>query len=275
MATIIQTLEGRLLTIFNRTSNSIGLCGIVVKPGQTRQFKLSKVQESDKYMSDLETAWANGTISLAVDDVPIQEVDAGQLDAPLPGDVEITREVFNDLVAADPNGIKESFTAPAADTTYSGSDLDGTTGPGEMLPPRNVSITGTTGIGEALDGGDALVIGEDIDGQLRTETITLEAVGPSATDTELGATAFKRIVSVMIPGDASGSPGDYEIGFGDKIGLKRPLEVGGLLDEKEDNATPGTAGIIVLSGTSAPNGLYTPNNLPDGSRDYIIAYVPG
>lgn len=275
MATIIQTLEGRLLTIFNRTANSVGLCGIVVKPGQTRQFNLSKVQESDKYMADLENAWAAGIISLAVDGVAIQEVDAGQLDAPMPGDVELTREIFNDLVAADPDGIKKSFTAPAADTTYAGSDLDGDVGPGEMLPPRNVTITGTTGVGEALDGGNAVVILEDIDGQLRTETIALSVLGASTSATDEGVIAAKRIVSVLIPADASGSPGDYEIGFGNKIGLKRPLTVGGLIDEKEDNATPGVAGTLVLSGTSAPNGTYTPNTAPDGAHDYIVAYVPG
>jgi len=272
---IVQTLEGRLLTIINRTSRSLGLCGIVVKPGQSREFKLAKVQESGKYMLDLENAWHNQEISLSVDGIPVQEVDAGQLDAPLPGDVEVTQEVFTDLEAADPNAFKTSFTAPAADTTYTSDDFNGAVGPGEVSPPRNVTITGTTGVGEALDGGNAVIVIEDIDGQLRTETIALSVLGASTTATDEGVLAARKLISVLIPADASGSPGDYEIGFGDKIGLKRPLEVGGLLDEREDNAVPGTAGTIVLSGTSGPNGTYTPDTAPDGAHDYMVTYVPG
>jgi hypothetical protein len=276
MAILTQTLEGRLLTIVNRTNGSVGVVGKTVRPGASKNFQLSKVQENEKYMDELNTAVNAGRISLMVDGIALKGAAVEELDTPLDATIPVTREVFTDLLASVDNAIKTSFTAPASDTTYSGSDLDGAeVGAGEMLPPRNVIITGTTGIGEALDGGNAVVIGEDIDGQLRSETIPLSVLGASTSAVDRGVNAFKRVVSVMIPADASGSPGDYEIGFGLKSGLKRPLEIGGLIAEFEDNAVVGTAGTVVLAATSPPNGTYSPNNAPDDAKDFIITYAPG
>jgi len=274
---ITQTLEGRLVTVANRTSAAIGAAGRVVRPGRSVDIPLAEIQGNAHYMEDINTHIANpgSGLSVAVDGSPIVAANVSVLDAPLSGDLQATREVWTDLMAAVDDAIKKSFTAPSADTTYSGSDLDGDeVGPGEMLPPRNIVITGTTGVGEALDGGTAVVIGEDIDGTLRTENLTLGAIGQSTSDVAIGVIAWKRIVSVTIPADASGSPGDYEIGFGTKVGLYRKLTQGALLKEFTDNAVPGTAATVVLAGTSLPNGRVEFNTAPNGTHDYIVAYVP-
>jgi len=276
MATITSTLQGRLLTVFNRTSRSVGAAGRVVGPGRSRQIRLAEVQGSPTKMDNLNTMIDAGLISVQLDGSALHEAAASVLDAPVGGEFQATREVWNDLPAADVDAIKVAFTAPAVDTTYSGggANLDGAVGPGEMVPPRNIVITGTTGVGEALDGGTAIVIGEDIDGVLRSENIALGAIGASASDTATGVLAFRRVISVLIPGDASSPAGDYEIGFGTLVGLSRPLTQGVLLNEFTDNAVPGTGATVVLSGTSAPNGTVEFNTAPDGAHDYIVAYVP-
>jgi hypothetical protein len=271
---ITQTLEGRLLTLVNRTSRALGAAGRVIAPGGKRDVQLSSVQGSRYYMDELNEHAVAGRLSIALDGSPLFQTDSAALDAPVGGDYQVTREVWDNLEAADDDAIKTAFAAPAADTTYSGSQLDGVVGPGEMAPPRNLVITGTTGIGEALDGGTAVVIGEDIDGTLRTENFTLGAIGGSSSDVATGVLAFHRIISVTMPADASGTPGDYEIGFGVKAGLKRPLTQGTLLQEFTDNAVPATAATVVLAGTSAPNGTLEFDTAPNGTHDFIVAYVP-
>lgn len=271
---ITSTLEGRLLTLVNRTSRSLGAAGKVIPPGHARNVRLAVVQGNSKYMDELNTHAEEGRISISLDGSPLFQSQAAALDAPIGGDLQVTREVWNNLAAADADAIKAAFASPAADTTYSGSQLDGAVGPGEMLPPRNIVITGTTGVGEALDGGTAVVIGEDIDGVLRTENFTLAAIGASSSDVQTGVIAFKRIMSVTMPADASGSPGDYEIGFGVKVGLGRSLTQGALLNEFTDNAVPVTAATVVLAGTSAPNGTVQFDTAPNGVHDYAVAYVP-
>jgi hypothetical protein len=271
---ITSTLEGRLLALVNRTSRSLGAAGKVIPPGRQREVPLAVVQGNSHYMDELNDHAVGGRLSITLDGSPLFQTDSAVLDAPVGGDFQAAREVWNNLETADVDGIKTTFAAPAADTTYSGTDLTGVTGPGEMVPPRNIVITGTTGVGEDLDGGTAVVIGEDIDGTLRTENITLGAIGASTSDTATGVTAFKRVVSVTMPADASGSVGDYEIGFGTKIGLSRKLEQGAPLREFTDNAVPGTAATVVLSGTSEPNGTVEFDTAPNGVHDYILAYVP-
>ena len=287
MATITSELQGRLLTLVNRTGYAVGVAGKVLPAGGTLQVRLADVQNQKRvvemgveihldprYMDELQSLVDSEKISIAVEsDVKIDGTAAQELDAPLDAQLQAAREVWNNLAAADADGIKTAFTAPAADTTYTGSDLDGAVGPGYLGPPRNITFTGTCGVGEDLDGGTAVIVGEDIDGQLRSESVTLSVVAASATATDEGAIAFRRVDSILIPADASGSPGDYEIGFGNKIGFSRPMQQGFPVAEFEDNAvaTPGT---VVLSGTSAPNGTYAPNTDPNGVHDYILVYVP-
>jgi len=275
MATLSFPSTGRLLTLINRTGQVLGVVGTTIGPFGTKTVPLRRIQGHPTHMSKLETLIRNGDVQASVTQDILDANDVSKLDAPLSGEIWLTRQVFTDPVAADVDAIKTSFTAPAADTTYSGAQLDGVVGAGELDYARNIVITGTTGGSEALDGGTAVVYGVDTNGQPIQENFTLGAIGASTSDTATGVQAFAKVTAVLIPADASGTPGAYEVGFGDLLGLIRPLSQGGLLAEFEDNAVPGTPGTIVLSGTSAPNGTYSPDSSPDGSLDFIVYFIAG
>jgi hypothetical protein len=267
----------------------VGAAGIAIPPGKSRSVQLSKVQtnrargkdldldsaiNNQKYMDELELLVKSGEVALSVDGVPLQwDTDASVLDAALDASFQTVREVWNNLQSKDPDAFKTVFGAPAAATTYGPADLTGVVGAGTVSPPRNFTIVGTTGAGEALESKAVVVTGLDLDEQIRTETITTTALGAAATVTDSGVLAWRQILSVYVPGDASGTPGDYEFGFGDAVGLSHPLTVGGLLHEFMDNS-PAVAGTVVLSASSGPNGTYTPNTVPDDVHDYVVMYVP-
>jgi len=273
MATLVFPQTGRTVTITNRTGKVLGVLGTTVGPFGTKSINLRKLLGHPTYMSSLETLITNGDVSAQVVGDVISSEDASKLDAPLSGELWLTRQVWNNPVAADVDAIKTSFTAPAADTTYSGSQLDGIVGAGELDYARNIVITGTTGGGEALDGGTAIVTGIDIDNQPIQENFTLGAIGASTSDTQTGVKAFKQVTSVLIPGDASGTPGSYEIGSGTVFGLVRPLTQGALIQEATDNAVPGTGATVVLAATAEPNGSVDFNTAPNGAHDYIVYYI--
>ena len=275
MSTLSFPATGRTLTLINRTSRVLGVAGTTIGPNGTKTISLRKVHGHPTYMSTMEALIRTGSLQVQLTQDVLSATDMGQLDAPLSGDLWLARDIFTNPATADVDAIKASFTAPAADTAYSGSDLDGAIGAGDLDFARNITIKGTCGVGEALDGGDAIVTGTDADGQAMTEVITLSAVVASANATDEGAYAFKTVTSVMIPADASGSPGAYEIGFGNKFGLSKPLSQGGLLQETTDNAIPGTGATVVLSATALPNGTVAFNTDPNGVHDYIVYYIPG
>jgi hypothetical protein len=273
MATLVFPSSGRTLTVTNRTGRILGILGTTVGPFNTKTIPLRKLMGHPTYMSSLETLIANGDVTAQVVGDVISADDASKLDAPLSGELWLSRQIWTDPVAADVDAIKASFTAPAADTTYSGTQLDGTTGEGEFDYARTVTIKGTAGGGEALDGGTAVINGLDIDGQPIQVNLTLSVVGGGATATDETDAAFRQVTSVLIPADASGSPGAYEIGFGVKLGLARPLTQGALIQETTNNAVPGTPATVVLAATGLPNGTVEFDTAPDGSNDYIAYYI--
>jgi hypothetical protein len=273
MATLVFPSSGRTLTITNRTGNILGVVGTTIGPYNTKSVPLRKMLGHPTYQTSLETLIANGDVTAQVVGDVISSDDASKRDAPVSGELWLSRQIWTNPVAADVDAIKTSFTAPAADTTYSGTNLDGATGTGEFDYARTVTVKGTTGVGEALDGGTAVINGLDIDGQPIQVNLTLSAIGASTNVTDETSAAFAQITSVLIPADASGAPGSYEIGFGVKLGLVRPLTQGGLIQETTDNAVPGTAATVVLAGSAAPNGTVEFDTAPDGAHDYIVYFI--
>lgn len=273
MATLVFPNTGRTLTITNRTGGVLGAVGTTIGPFGTKSVPLRKLLGHPTYMTSLEALIAHGDVTAQVVGDVLSASDAGVLDAPLSGDLWLTRQIWTNPVAADVDAIKSSFTAPAAATTYAGTQLDGVTGTGEFDYARTVTITGTTGAGEALEAKTAVINGIDLDGQALQVNLALTILGESDTVTNETAAAFKQITSIYLPADASGSPGAYEIGFGVKLGLMRPLTQGGLIQETTDNAVPGTAATIVLSPTALPNGTVEFNTAPNGVHDYIAYFI--
>lgn len=185
----------------------------------------------------------------------------------------IAVEEFVDAAAADPNGIKTSIASAATAQSYSGAALNGVVGAGVMSPPRNITITTT--LHADIDAVDVLVTGLDVNGDEVTDTITLTD-GGGATD--VGTVAFAQVTQVDIPAQ-SGTGGALEIGFGDVIGLGKPLvsRAGApvVTLEIEDGtvlAADAVTGTFVDAATVGPNGTYEPATVPDGSVDYALHY---
>jgi hypothetical protein len=272
MATQSWTEGGRQITIINRCNQTVGVCGLALGPYATTTVPLRKIQGHSSYMTELYNLKLKGKIDAQLNSDILDLVDLPVMDAPLSGEVWLTREVWNNVVTNDRDGIKASFTAPAANTTYSGTDLDGAYGTGDLDYARNITIYTVCGGGEATIEKDFVITGVDINGQVLVETITVAAVGGGANTTTQGVYAFKSITSVYVPLDSSGSPGAHEIGFGKKLGLKRPLTQGGMIAEFVGNAAAG-AGTVALSTTGLPNGTYSPALDPNGARDWVVYYV--
>lgn len=277
MAVVTYSEEGQLVTITNRSAQSLAVAGKVLAPRANSSFRLADIQGNRSYMAALEDYIDNGLASVVVQGGEISAELAGQLDASLDPRYYAARDIFTAPIVGDVNGVKTSFLAPAANTTYSGTDLNGAVGVGKFDFPRNFTITGTTGLGEDLDGGDFVVTGLDLDDNIMVETITVAVQGASLVVTTQGNYAFKSITSVYVPLDPGGAArGDYELGFGNKLGFTRPLAQGGLIGEWQDNVTPpGGVGTVAVSSVGLPNGTYTPSQAPNGTRVWICVFCPG
>jgi hypothetical protein len=244
-------------------------------PFGTKIMPLRKVQGHPTYMSQLQALVHAGKIQVQLTSDILAEDDVKYLDAPLTGEVWLTRDIFTNPALADVNAIKVSFAAPAVATSYNGVTLDGVVGAGELDFARNITVTGTAGALEALTQKTMVFTGVDRDGQAMSESLVVTARAGGASGTDAGIHSFKRISNIYVPADISATPGSYEIGFGVKLGLSRPLTQGGLVKEFTDNATPGGAATVVLSPTAMPNGSVQFNTAPDGTHDYVVYFIPG
>jgi len=179
---------------------------------------------------------------------------------------------FTNPAVADVDAIKTSFATSASVQTFDEDDLNGAVGDGEMIPPRNVTITSTThahvtAVGVVITGKVRDANGDLVD---QTETITTTN-GGGATDA--GTKPFSLITDISIPA-MGGTSGALEIGFGAAIGLSAKIKSrAGLLAPIRQVAV----GAVVTTGTfTNPSGsavsLYTPAAAPDGSRDYAVTY---
>lgn len=281
MSTVAQALNGRRVTLCNISGQTVGACGTIVAPGKVVTVKLAKILGNDYYMTELYNHVHNDRLQVILEggSVPAHYPDQTELkslDAILDAKIAVAQDTWVNPVAASTNAYKTAILAPAVATTYTGSAFNGSVGQGNVDFARNVTITGICGGGETLAQKNAVITGYDIDGVLRSETLTISTGGQVGvnTTTYSGVMAFKSLYSVYFPADAGGARGDYTIGFGNILGLSRPLTRGGPLAEFENNAGPGAPGAWVVSGTSAPNGTYAPSNVPNGARDYIFVYVP-
>jgi hypothetical protein len=255
------------------TSRSVPLGGVLVRRGQQRQIPAARFKV-DGHRKELERLVTNGLVTATLNGVPLSKFDATVFDAPAPDDCGLARDVFTAPAAASNNAIKTAAAAPAVATTYSGSQLNGTTGGGDLTYPRNFRVYGATGVGEALALKTIVVTGVDLDGAPQTESIVCAALGASLTQTIDGVVCFQSITSIYVPADASGSPGDYSFGFGNRLGLSHPL-VRALPQQWVANVKV-TNGTVAYAAACAPNGCYIPNAglVPNGARNYVLVYVP-
>lgn len=129
----------------------------------------------------------------------------------------IAMEELSNIAVADVDAIKASIASSASIATYSGSDLDGAIGAGVMSPPRNITITTTSDTD--IDAVAVVITGTDVDGAAQTDTITLTNDGNT---TDIGTIAFATVTQIVIPAQ-TGTGGALEFGFGNVVGLAKPI----------------------------------------------------
>lgn len=184
----------------------------------------------------------------------------------------ITCEEFVNPPAAVTTAFKTAHaTTVAAGKVFTvGSGLDGASA-GLLLPfPRPVTIT--TAGGTAADALNTSVVFEGTDIYGRTLTETVLAAGTASTVT--GNKCFKKVTKIT-EGASPGTGATIAYGFGAPIGLGLPIRtVQGLTGALREIAVGAlvTNGTFVAAATALPNGSYSPNSAPDGTRDYAIYY---
>lgn len=197
----------------------------------------------------------------------------------LSGLAALTVDEFIDPAAADVDAIKTSVASSAAAVSYSGAALDGVVGGAEMVPPRNPTITTTShanidAVVVAVTGKVRNSAGKLVD-QVGAITLT---DGGGVTDAEDNGLVFSIIESYDVPAQ-SGAGGAMEFGFGDVLGLGKPLVsragAPAVMQEIEAGtplAADALTGTFVDAATSAPNGTYAPATVPDAANDYAVYY---
>lgn len=131
--------------------------------------------------------------------------------------VAMAVDEWSAVAAADVNAIKVSIASAAVISTYTGAALDGVVGTGTMDPPRNITIT--TSSHADIDAVAVVITGTDVNGDALTESITLTDAGNT---TDSGLSAFASVSSIVVPAQG-GTGGALEFGFGNIIGLSKPL----------------------------------------------------
>jgi hypothetical protein len=265
---------GRTVTITNLGRASIGVAGTVIGPYKTKTISMRYIEGHPTHSTKLATLVTAGKAKVVFDSDALTATETQGLDSPVSAELRTVRDVFTNPVILDLNGIKTAFALAAVDTTYSGTGLNGAVGALPLDYARNITIRAITVGGEATEEHAVVVRGLDKFGQPLVETITVGAQGAGADNTTQGLYAFSSVTSIFVPADVSVAPGDYEIGFGDKLGLSKPLSQGGMLAEFMDNAIA-VAGTVALSAVGQPFGTYLPNTAPEGTHDYVVIYIAG
>lgn len=165
------------------------------------------------------------------------------------------------LPADDADAIKTSFSSVAASTTYDGTDLDGATGQGRIVPARSVTFTADNhadwGVA-ALGGTWITVIGADAAGNTLSQQMFLPAGGNTTLVTDR---AFSRVTSVIV-GANDGTGGTGTIGLSDDV-----IEIG--------SAThPGVAVYDPMVEYQATTYEYTANDRVNVLRKGRFAAIP-
>jgi hypothetical protein len=266
---------GRTVSITNLTRSSIGVAGTVIGPYKTKTISLRYIEGHPTHATKLATLVSARKARVTYNSDALSTAETRTLDAPISAELRAVRDVFTNVLTVDPNAVKTAFAAPAVATTYSGTALNGVFGTLPFDYARNVTIRTVTGGGEATVEKIFVVTGLDLYGQPLIESITVAARGAGEDVTTQGTSCFKSVTSIYVPADASGAPGDHEVGFGKVLGLSKSLTQGGLLGEFYDNAVPGVAGTVALAAAAAPFGSYTPNDTPNDAHDWVIMYIPG
>lgn len=137
---------------------------------------------------------------------------------------------------------------------------------------RNVSLTpgGSTGDVAACD---VVVTGTNFHNDAITETLSFTANQSTAT---VGSKAFKSISNVAFPASCEDAPftATWNMGFGEKLGLKRCLDVAGhSVFSTVDGAYESTRATITAANTTLERNTADFNGTMNGVNDFEIFFV--
>lgn len=186
-------------------------------------------------------------------------------------------EEFTDVAVADTDAIKLNIATSTSPVTYSGADLDGTVGGGEMVPPRSITVTGDASLD--IDAATLTITGfiRNEEGNLVAQTDTISITDNLAT-TLTGTKPFSTVTSLAIDTGMAGTGGTFEFGFGAGIGLAKLIKSRGGVIAPLREIESGTG--VVTTGTftnpaGSPVTLYVPGTAPNDSEDYVVTYEVG
>jgi len=246
--------------------------------GETKSFNGISVDDMEKSAA-FKQAITDGSITVTTGEDPsipnsiegtfvVKDFLAGR-------GANLRTDEFTNPVVADTDAIKLSIATAATPRTFSGTALNGIVGQGEMVPPRNPTITSTAN-------AHVTAVACVISGFVRDETGTLVATTCTITTTngggvtDAGDRPMSIITSITVPAMGGGA-GALEFGFGTMLGLAAKIKSrAGLIAPLRQVAV----GAVVTTGTfTNPTGYvvtgYTPASAPDGTRDYACTYEVG
>ena len=136
---------------------------------------------------------------------------------------------------------------------------------------RNFSIT-PTGTTADVAACTVVVIGTDFHGEVITENFAFSANASTAT---VGAKAFKSVTSVTFPAACEDTPfgATWDMGFGEKLGLKRCLDQAGhVVMTTVSGAFESTRATVAKDAANIEGNTADFNGTMDGAADFEIFF---
>lgn len=135
---------------------------------------------------------------------------------------------------------------------------------------RNIQVTPTATTNDVA-AGDVVITGLDIDGGVQiSETLSFTA---NATATASTTKAFSKIVSIQFPAEDSPYGAQWDVGFGDKLGLEGCLDNEQYFIKAIVNSSEDTSFDVDVHATATASNVLEPSTVPDSSNDYKFLYL--
>ncbi len=175
---------------------------------------------------------------------------------------------FTNVATADVDYFVAATATAASIVTHSPAVAD-------MDPPRPLTFVASNHAD--FNAVDMVVTGtvKTADGSGVVAATETKGLTDGGNGTDTTATCWVNVTSIVIPAQA-GTGGSYTIGFGAAIGLrKKAMTRAGkphVITQSAAGTLFATTGTFTACETALPNGSYSPNSAPDGSRDYCLTY---
>jgi hypothetical protein len=191
----------------------------------------------------------------------------GFRDMKLPTQKMIEYQAFTDLAAAAADNALDGVDGPSSAAAVQITSFDA-----QPDAPRNVYITpgGTTAHVAACT---VTVTGTNINDEVITEDL---AFAENASTATTGSKAFKSITSVDFPADCEDTSfaATWDMGYGEKIGLKRCMDQAGhLVFTTVAGAYEATRATVAADASNVEGNTLDFNGTMNGSNDFEAFFI--